>query len=161
MAHAAAGRVDAADHGHAPGFAPGAGDGFAAKSRHARAPGSVGLASTRTGVMLRDLRRDLPGIAGFVLLGGVSDAMAQGDQVDLTVDAGPSLHSLAERVRRIDRPHLAAALARSGFNVPPQVRVTRASEIPSRSRHSRSVHGRDILAASSRSGAPPMGVIGQ
>ena len=74
------------------------------------------------------------GIAGFVLLGGVSGAMAQGGQVDLTVDAGPSLGSLAERVGRIDRPQLAAALARAGLNVPPQVRVTLIPEDDARAR---------------------------
>lgn len=77
------------------------------------------------------------GIAGFLLLGGVSGVMAQRGQVGLTVEAGPSLGPLADRVRNIDRQQLAVALAQAGLSVPPQVRVTlipeedaRASETP-------------------------------
>ena len=74
------------------------------------------------------------GIAGLVLLGGVSGAMAQRGQVDLTVEAGPSLGPLADRVRNIDRQPLAVALAQAGLSMPPQVRVTLIAEDDARAR---------------------------
>jgi len=69
-----------------------------------------------------------------VLLGGVSGAMAQRGQVDLTVEAGPSLGLLADRVRNIDRQQLMLALAQAGLTVPPQVRVTLIPEDDARAR---------------------------
>ena len=72
------------------------------------------------------------GIAGLLLLAGGTGAMAQRAQVDLTVEAGPSLDPLADRVRNIDRQQLAVVLARAGLDVPPQVRVTLIPEDDSR-----------------------------
>ena len=64
------------------------------------------------------------GLAGLMLLVGVTGAAAQRRQVELTVEAGPSLDPLADRVRNIDRQQLAVVLARAGLDVPPQVRIT-------------------------------------
>ena len=72
------------------------------------------------------------GIAGLVLLAGATGAMAQRGQMDLSVEAGPSLDPLADRVRNIDRQQLAVVLARAGLDMPPQVRVTLIPEDDSR-----------------------------
>ena len=69
-----------------------------------------------------------------MLLAGVTGATAQRGQVDLTVEAGPSLGPLADRVRNIDRQRLAIALAQAGLNAPRQVRVTLIPEDDARAR---------------------------
>ena len=75
-----------------------------------------------------------PGAAGITLLAGVTGSMAQGGQVNLTVEAEPTLGPLVERVRNIDRQQLAAALARAGLDVPPQIHVTLITEDDARAR---------------------------
>ncbi len=72
-----------------------------------------------------------------LLLVTASGLLSQGAETALTIDTPPSLAPVAERVRRIDRQPLAAALARAGLRVPPQIRVTlipnsdpRARDIP-------------------------------
>lgn len=72
------------------------------------------------------------GIVGLMILAGVTGSMAQPDRVDLTVEAGPSLDLMADRVRNIDRQQLAVMLARAGLDVPPRVRVTLIPEDDSR-----------------------------
>lgn len=74
------------------------------------------------------------GIAAFVLLAGTTGSMARYGDLDLTVVAAPSLASMADRVRNLDRRQLAAMLARAGLDAPPQVHVTLIPEDDSRAR---------------------------
>ena len=67
-----------------------------------------------------------------MILAGVTGSRAQPERVDLTVEAGPSLDLMADRVRNIDRQQLAVMLARAGLDVPPRVRVTLIPEDDSR-----------------------------
>ena len=75
------------------------------------------------------------GLVGVLLLAGAPGSLArQALDVDLRVDAPPSLAGLAERVRSIDQQRLAAALARAGLAVPPLVQVTLIPEADARAR---------------------------
>lgn len=67
-----------------------------------------------------------------MILAGVTGTIAQRNQVELTVEARPSLDPMADRVRNIDQQQLAVMLARAGLNVPPRVRVMLIPEDDSR-----------------------------
>ena len=69
-----------------------------------------------------------------MLLASASGLVAQRGDLSLTVDTPPSLAPVADRVRHINRQQLAAALARAGLHIPPQIRVTLIAEDDLRAR---------------------------
>jgi hypothetical protein len=69
-----------------------------------------------------------------MLLASASGLVAQRGDLGLTVEAPPSLAPVADRVRHVDRPQLAGALARAGLHIPPQIRVTLIAEDDLRAR---------------------------
>jgi hypothetical protein len=69
-----------------------------------------------------------------MLLASASGLVAQRGDLSLTVDTPPSLAPVADRVRHVDRQQLAAALARAGLHIPPQIRVTLIAEDDLRAR---------------------------
>jgi hypothetical protein len=74
------------------------------------------------------------GIAGLMLLASNADIVAQGDRMDLTVEADPTLGALADRVRNIDRESLAERLAQAGLELPPEVLIALIAEDDPRAR---------------------------
>jgi len=58
----------------------------------------------------------------------------QSDRMNLTVEAGPALGELADRVRHIDRESLADRLAQAGLDMPAQVRIVLIPEGDPRAR---------------------------
>ena len=74
------------------------------------------------------------GIVGLILLAGAPAATPQEGQLDLTVEAPPSLAIAADRVGNVDRQQLTTALARAGLEVPLRVRVTLLPEDDPRAR---------------------------
>jgi len=73
-------------------------------------------------------------LAAVMLLAYASGVARQRGDLDLTVEAPASLAPVADRVRRLDREPLAAALARVGLAMPPQIRVTLIAEDDPRAR---------------------------
>lgn len=69
-----------------------------------------------------------------MLLASASGSMPQSGPLDLRVETPASLTPAADRVRRIDRQPLAEALARAGFTIPPEIRVTLIAEDDLRAR---------------------------
>ena len=74
------------------------------------------------------------GISGLMLLAGTLDTVAQPDRMSLTVEAGPTLGELADRVRNIDRESLAGRLAQAGLDMPSQVEIVLIPEEDARAR---------------------------
>ena len=74
------------------------------------------------------------GIAGLMLLASTAGIAAQGDRMDLTVEADPTLGALADRVRNIDRESLAERLAQAGLDLPPEVLIVLIAEDDPRAR---------------------------
>lgn len=73
-------------------------------------------------------------LAAVMLLAYASGVARQRGDLDLAVEAPASLAPVADRVRRLDREPLAAALARVGLAMPPQIRVTLIAEDDPRAR---------------------------
>jgi hypothetical protein len=73
-------------------------------------------------------------LAGFVLSVSASSALAQTGELNIAIDAPPSLTRAADRLRNIDRPHIVQALARAGLEVPSHVHLTLISENDARAR---------------------------
>lgn len=102
-------------------------------------------------------------VAGFILLAGASASMLQRGELNLTIEAPPSLALVAGRVRNIDRQQLAAALARAGLDLPPRVHVTLLPEDDARARATpRWIVGRafgsyDVVIFPDRVGSYPYG----
>jgi hypothetical protein len=69
-----------------------------------------------------------------MLLASAFGVVSQRRELDLTVETPASLAPAAERVRRVDRQQLAAALARAGLTLPPEIRVTLVAEDDPRAR---------------------------
>ena len=74
------------------------------------------------------------GIASLMLLFGTTGLLAQRGRMDLTVEAGPTLGGLADRVRNIDRESLAERLSQAGLVTPPQIRIALIPEDNPRAR---------------------------
>jgi len=102
-------------------------------------------------------------MASGLLLAGPAVSLAQGRQLDLTIEAPPSLTAAADRVRNIDRRQMSAAFARAGLDLPPQVRIALVPEDDLRARATpgwivgRAYGAHDVVIFPDRVGAYPYG----
>jgi hypothetical protein len=83
-------------------------------------------------VSINSMQRRAAPIVGLVLL--IACCSNAADAFELSVDAPPSLASVAARIRAIDATDLGDALLRAGLELPPSVDVTLVSEADPRAR---------------------------
>ena len=79
------------------------------------------------------LRNRVRTVAAILLL-AAANLTSQRGGMDLTIDTPASLAHVADRVRDIDWPDLASALARAGLRVPPRIHLTLIPEDDPRAR---------------------------
>lgn len=102
-------------------------------------------------------------VAGFMLLASAWASMPQRGELDLTIEAPPSLAPAAGRVRSLEREQLAAALGQAGLHLPARVHVTLVPEDDARARATprwivgRAFGSQDVVIFPARVGSYPYG----